>query len=348
MYLRQMADEVSFLANDTTLGSSGTLYPRTKSFLRQAYFNDILPKQSDWWFLRRAYELQTVEEISRTVTVTKGSASATATSSISSVDGYMLVLDGHAQRISTTAGTAITFEKAWEHESVTGGSAKIVKDRYDLPAWLTVKSIREMKLQGARQPLEQLGAQQFSNYASEHAAINDPKHWTHEDTVRQEYSTGTVSGSINTTTLTGSSTAWTSSDLQEHDYIKSGNYAYRIKSVDSDTGITLYDALKETLSGASYTASYDRDRIRLYPFPKNLKNILITANDLSDPLQNDSDIPRLPEMYHWIMVRGAFVRVLKHNQDPGYRQEFAEYQKDILDLIARNNTDSRTDSWWQW
>ena len=84
------------------------------------------------------------------------------------------------------------------------------------------------------------------------------------------YETGTVSITKGTTTLTGTSTVWLTNITTDHKF-KIGKFIYRVKSIDSDTQVTLKDRFSDTTaSGASYTAAKFKDNILL-------QNLVIAA-----------------------------------------------------------------------
>ena len=351
MYLREIADAVGDKANDTCLKAAGTLYSRAKQFINEAYILDILSLRNDWWFLKRQGTIQTpAEETTGTLTVTNGSTSVTGSgTSFGSDDvGKMLVVGARAQRIGSVGGaTSLTLENAWENETKSSANYKIVKDRYDLPKWLQIKNLREIK-EIDQKPLTGVDELEFDRITGNKAATGTPKYFMPLDRVRNNYTTGTLSGTVSTKVLTGSGTSWDTSDIEQHDVIQVGSYAYTVDSVDSATQITVFEDLAETVSGSSYTAIMDRYRIQLYPFPFELKTLKLTGSQTPTPLNDDSDIPLIPIEWHYLIVKGAYIKALKHNQDPGVQVELAEYTELLRRLVRENARDDyRTDTWWQ-
>lgn len=352
MHLRKICAEIADMANDDTLRSGGDNYSRCKGWVRQAYYLDILSQLSDWYFLRKTYSLQTpAENTTGTASTTNGSSTVTGsgTSWTSTFDDRMLVIDAYAQRISSVGSTtSLTLESSWENETVSGKTIQIVKDLYELPRWIDPKRILEIKQMG-QGPLTGVTQHDIFNKYTVLNSVDQPKYWWPHDRVRNTYTTGTVEGTAGTKILTGSSTSWLSSDIQQYDQIKVGNEAYTVDTVDGNSQITLFENIESTIStSTTYTAVMDRYRIRVYPFPKEQKELMVIASNEPTPLDDDSDIPSIPDQWQRLLVRGGYVRALKHNQEPGYQQEFAEYQNDIKRFRSWNNRDDyRTDTWWK-
>lgn len=353
MYLKKICEEISNIANDDTLKSGGSNYSRCKGWVREVYYLDILSQLSEWYFLRKTQALSTpAENTTGTASTTRGSKTVTGsgTSWTSALeDQYMLVLGAFAQRIDTVGSTtSITLESEWENESLSAQSVRIVKDLYKLPRWLDPKRILEIKQMGQR-PLEGVTAHDITNRYKVLNAIDEPRYWWPHDRTRTSYTTGTASGTAGTKTLTGASTSWLTSGLEQYDQIKVGSFVYTVDSVDSDTSITLFEDIESTITaGTSYTGVLERYRIRIYPFPKYQKELVITATSEPAPLDDDTDIPSIPDTWQYLLVKGAYVKALKHNQEPGYDQELIEYQQAIKRFRSWNNRDDyRTDTWWK-
>ncbi len=80
------------------------------------------------------------------------------------------------------------------------------------------------------------------------------------DSMPTTYTTGSVTGTINTRTLTGTATAWLD-NIFPGDKITIGSYDYTIYSVDTNTQITLYNNLVVAAATASYTITRQMGRI---------------------------------------------------------------------------------------
>lgn len=111
------------------------------------------------------------------------------------------------------------------------------------------------------------------------------------------YSTGTVTGSSGSQTLTGSGTSWLS-NIYPGDSITIGSYTYTVRNVDTDTSITLYQYQKAASSGASYTMTRQFNRIMRVMWPSTDQYTLdIRALRIYQPLVGDSDTNELLYRY---------------------------------------------------
>lgn len=349
MNLKKICNLISALANDTTLGSSGAAYERTKGWVNQVYLLDILADRSDWWFLEKTGTIQTKAEVTDgTVDLTKGSktVSGNSTSFTSNHVGRLLISNGFVARIASySSATSITLEKEWEGDTTTSASYSIVKDKYELPRFIDINSIQAIKADNNFE-LTQLYPEQFSDYSSNRADIGDPKYYVNSERTLTSYSTGTVSGTVETNTITGSGTSWVTEEIEQFDEITIGTFTYTIKSVDAEGTITIYEPLEETVSGSAYEISKYRFTVRFYPFPKELKTYEIEANRIPEPLNQDTDIPDLPPLFHHLLVQGGYIKALMHNQDPGADRELQMFQISKNKLKEKNNMNPRVrDSW---
>lgn len=353
MYLKRIADEVSALLNDTTLGSTGTNYSRTKNWIRDCYLFDIISRCNDWWFLRSEGYIQTQEEINDgTVTVTNGSKTVTGSSTAftSSVNGRMFVCNGKAMRIAASgysSATSLTLEYEWQGDSASGASYTIVKDKYALPRWLDPKRIFSIKPVDSRNLVGKSQDEIDGLYPSK-SSVGDPKYFSFVNRERTTHETGTIEVTLGSKTVTGTSTSWDST-IEQYDKLSVGANTYTVDSVNSSTSISIFENPKTSASsGSSYSVIKDRFYIELYPYPKELKVYKVSGSTIPPILEDDSDVSYLPDEFYGLLVKGAYIRGLKHNQDPGVTKEIEEFQFMLKRLISLNNRDDyRTESWWK-
>ena len=82
------------------------------------------------------------------------------------------------------------------------------------------------------------------------------------DYVGSTYSTGTLTGSINTKNITGSGTAF-EDNLQVGSIMTIGGYDYNVDSITDDTHLVLAQKLVAAATGATYSAeSVNRKKIK--------------------------------------------------------------------------------------
>jgi hypothetical protein len=210
MDLETICNEVAYLANDTTLSSSGANYARTKAWVREVYYLDVLTLRNDWWFLKKNL---TIPVISGTV-------------------------------------------------------------NYVLPGGANIKKVQEIKI-STENVLQGLSQHQVNERFDNLDEIGAPQYFWHK-------------------------------------YRSSGS-----------------------------------DWIQIYPIPDANYTLNVSCIDLPDNLSADADEPSLPSEWHYLLVKGAFIKALKHNQDPNLQIEIAEYQQMLKRLCSQNARDDyKTDTWW--
>lgn len=128
-----------------------------------------------------------------------------------------------------------------------------------------------------------------------------------EGTKLDTYSTGTLSGNASTSVLTGVGTLWTSVEgLGRMNNITIGVNVYTIKSVDSDTQITIYETLGSAIAASNtYLITLDNLRVQLYQIPDSQKNYYYRYFRKPVPLVNDYDLPDMPSQWRRILVWGG-------------------------------------------
>ena len=265
MYLKQILDQIGQAVNDTTLTSTGVNATRTKQWVQEFYYMDLMTRRN-WSF---SYKQDT---------------------------------------ITTASGT----------------------QRYALPRWLdNPNKISMITLPTTNLPLVRSELRDVTG-KYDLAVLNTPAEYVVAPRTRTTYATGTISATSATKTITGVSTAWTSSGLTQFDQIQVGSYAYTIDNVNSDTSITVFENIVVTIaSSTSYTGVKDRWNIDLYPVPNATLALTINAYQIVPRLDDDSDIPILPDNWHHILVTAGIVRALQHNNDD------ATYQVQQLELAIR-------------
>lgn len=205
--------------------------------------------------------------------------------------------------------------------------------RYSLPRWIDHPSKIVNLLNASGTPLTQVIVYDVTGENS--SDLNPPGSYSFGPRTRTTYTTGTVSGTSATKVLTGSSTAWTSSNIAQYDYIQVGDYAYTVDSVDSATQITVFEDLSATVSASSYTAILDRWTIDLWPIPLANTTLTVNARKIIEPLVNSYDIPELPDNWHWILVQAGLVKALQHNKED-YQGEATQLEINIRRMIKED------------
>lgn len=274
MYLKEIIDKVGESINDKTLMSTGVNASRTKGWIQQFYFLELLPR-ADWNFAKK--------------------------------EGT----------ITTTSGT----------------------QRYNFPRWVDnptrvtdiVHPTSYTKLSQADYQ-DIVGKYNLTVYA-------DPSEYVLGPRTRTTYTTGTISGTAGAKIITGSSTAWLSSNITQFDYIQVGSYAYVVDSVDSNTQITVFEDIATTFSASTYTAILDRWTIDFYPVPNATLAMIVRGKQIVPRLDDNYDIPILPDNWHWILVKAGIVKARQHNQED-VQIELVELEAAIKRLVSEDQSES--------
>lgn len=187
-----------------------------------------------------------------TVAITKGETSVTGTSTVftaAMVGRKIFVGSGNTYYIiaSFTSTTAITLDAPFIDTTVTTASINIVKDRYKLPADLD--NFKVMKQIKNKQSIVDLEPTAFDMFEPSPTSEGNPNFSILQGTELDEYTTGTVSATANTSVITGSSTVWSTEEgIGRGTRITVGSNVFTIKSVDSDTQLTVYENISSTIS----------------------------------------------------------------------------------------------------
>ncbi len=219
-------------------------------------------------------------------------------------------------RISARASsTAITLEALYQRATATDQSYRIYNDEYFLNADVDENHIARQIQTG--QSLAELDALDFDIRFPAATTLGDPIYMVPIGRSRQGdvYDVGTVTASVGGTTITGSSTDWISElgqGITRGSRLRIGNAVYTIKSVDTDTQVTIYGTITAAASGSTYEIFLDNIVVQVYPIPDAPRNIYYRYFRKPYPLENAWDEPDIPSNWHWLLIPGALVEVWAH------------------------------------
>jgi hypothetical protein len=144
--------------------------------------------------------------------------------------------------------------------------------------------------------------------------------------VYSTYTTGTVTGTSGSVSLTGIGTAWLSNVTPGDEIVINGDTnTYRVYSVTSDTALTLYNKLTAAATGATYTASRQFGKVvRMWPCADQSYVCFFRGLRSYAPLVNDSDVNELLLRYPHAVIEGAVWREASSSPD---QREDSLYQK---------------------
>ncbi len=329
MRFREAINDVESRFNDT----SKTML--VKSWVNQA--QDEIQSFFNWPFLITSDWIQTVAEVTGTVDVTNGSTDVTSASGsvwLNTMTGrkFRVISDNQWYIFTRTGLDTGTLDRNYEGTTATGVDYTLFKDIYR-----TRGDVNKLLL------MRNLGQSRAMFYVSvydmDRTTDRNPSNpWAiavlGRDTSTE--ATGTVTGSANGTTITGSSTTWTSVEgLTRGVKIRVGNHTYTIKSVDSATQITIYETLESGFSGSVYTINLNNILVKFSNPPADAAGIPYRFQRTLPPLVNDWDESEIPEKYHRLLIEGACKKAFIYQFDAAkYQLAKAEFNEGLLVMKA--------------
>jgi hypothetical protein len=280
-----------------------------------------------WSFRFREYPLVLSPVVtSGTVTATNGSQTVTASGtpfSTTAHPGAWIEFTGDSvsaiYRVVAVASTSsLTIEPAYQGTTAAGKSYRLMPTDYLLPSEISDTAQLAVAANGHLLPLtHQLFVPQppsaplSAGYPTQASIFN-------QQVTTSTYSTGTLSGSVDTVTLTGVGTAWLTNVFPGDELTVTGYSAvYRVYAVNSDTSITLYNKLTAAASGASYTVTRQFGKVlRLTPIPDSAYVCFVKALRNYSPMVNEDDTNELLNRYPHAVLEGAMWREAGSSPDP--------------------------------
>lgn len=249
------------------------------------------------------------------IDVTQGSTSVVGHSTVwtSAMVGRKIQVQGQNAFYRITAvgsPTTLTIQAPFQGTTVLAQTYNIFQDEYRLASDLDkYKTFRQLQNNIS---LFQFPVTTFDELHPMPNSYADPIYAMMAGTLLDIHNTGTVSATANTNIITGSGTTWLSVDgLGRMNIITvpmSGmtRNTYTIKSVDSDTQITVYETIFVTVPASSaYQIKLNNVRVQLYQIPNAIRSLYYRYFRIPEPLVNDWDIPDMPSSYHYLLVVGA-------------------------------------------
>lgn len=301
----------------------------------------------EWSFRWRNYRIVTDAEVtSGTITATNGSRTITGSASafLSTHVGWHIYFPGDTIQNwykirAYTSASQLELDVPYQG---TGGSGKTYYLRhfdYVLPT--EIWDLGSLILSYGNRPLSILDPSALDLVGPQPLYRTDPVAVSlyASDSVPTTYTTGTLSGTINTATITGASTAWLD-NVYPGDSITIGSYTYTIRSVDSDTQITLYNNQQITSAAlTTYTITRQFGRILRILCPSTNKyTIDIRALRKYAPLVNDYDTNELLYRYPNTVCLKAAALELQSQNDLRARELTNQSQMEILKSRAEDES----------
>lgn len=299
MQLSTIYTDIEAISNVT---SQRALVKRAVQYGLNELTNAILPYLNDESFFTTVapYETGTVTATNASKTITGSGTTFTA-----AMVGRKIRVDDQIAyyRIAAyVSATEVTLEAPYQGTTGSSLTYSIYKDEYKLRADVDVYKVLRQIEEGIA--LGSVEASAFDIIDPSPQAEGTPRFEVMVGTKLDTNTTGTLSGTVNQKTLTGSSTTWLSVEgLSRGTKITIGEYVYTIKSVDSDTSMTIYEPLVTTPSGSSFTLLLRNMIVLVKDIPDTAQNIYYRYQRLPFPLISDSDVPDLPEKFHHLLIR---------------------------------------------
>jgi hypothetical protein len=346
--ISRVANRLNKNANDTTVTA------RIKNEI-----NDACQEKwhgYPWSFRWREYPLVLSAKVtSGTMTATNGSHTVTASGTpfvVATHKGAWIRFTGDTiqawYRVATVSSTSvILIEPAYQGTDGSGKAYELCKTDYLLP--LELSDLGSVKVQYDGQTITPgyHGAQDPYDFPPLATGSPVTVSILKQDRNAGTYTTGTLSGTVNTVTITGAGTSWLDnvSPGDELD-INGDSNTYRVFSVDSDTQLTLYNKLQATAAAlTTYTISRQFGHIlRVWPVADNPYVLFLKGLRAYAPLINNADSNELLVRYPQAVQESAVWREAGSSPDPredGYwqRSEFlwAKAQGEDEALLPRVN-----------
>lgn len=270
-----------------------------------------------------------------TATCTNGSASIVGIGTIwsSSMVGRKIQLQGdqaHYYILTVNTPTSITLAVPYQGVSKVGGTYNIYKDEYKLAS--DVQSYNTLVQIQNSIPMVGIPPSRFDQNFPTQQSFDSPYLEMMEGTALDTYSTGSVTTTNLSNSITGVSTAWSSVEgLGRMTNIIIGGNRYTVQSLNSDTSITLYETVVGSLSGASYQLLLRNYKTQVFPIPAYVESLYYRFYRMPDIMFNSYDVPDLPNDWHWIIAWGAlsWIYLQKGDVQKSYTIAEANFVKGI-------------------
>lgn len=265
-----------------------------------------------WLPLAALYSDGTITATQNSNTVTGASTAWTSTMA----GRKMLMPDGAYYKIASVASTtSIILTQPYQGSTLSGQSYSIWKDEYRL--YPEVYEIGGFVEYGYPKTMDESWPKNMKQSYPKPVSVDLPDVFTVIGRKPADaYSTGTVSGSINTYTLTGSGTSWLA-NVEPGFEITIGSYKYNVRSVDSDTQITLYQQLVVAIvAGTTYSAIGVNCLIVRFKQPTSQRIVHYWYWAKDYPFVNDSDQDWISELYPKVILNGIMYYDYMDKNDP--------------------------------
>lgn len=244
-----------------------------------------------------------------TVTATNGSAIiiGVGTAWTSAMTGRKIRV-GNGQpyyRIkSIDSTTALTLTALFQDNTATATTYTIYKDEYrlaqDVDTYKTIVQIQNAIAMFSTPPAR------FDKFFPSPYSYSNPTLEIMEGTTLDTYSTGTVTVTVNSSTIVGVGTAWdTVESLGRMGMITIGVNVYTIKSVTDATHLVIFEVPSTGAVTSLYSISMNNLMVQVFPIPSQQENLYYRYFRIPSPLVNSYDVPDLPIQWQYLLIYGS-------------------------------------------
>lgn len=332
MRFADIVTRVKDISNVT--GKDGLIKDSIQAGLNEIASNDLpYLMEEEVLLLVAPYETGTITTTNASKTITGSSTTFT-----SAMVGRKIRIGSETQYYRVAAfvsTTEITLNVEYQGTGASGATYSIYKDEYRMaPDADAYKVLRQME--NAKSVID-LSPTAFDLFQPAPTAEGPPSFSILVGSKLDTYETGTVSGTGNASTITGSSTLWTDVEgLERGSKITVGSYVYTVKSVDSDTQLTIYENLVATISaGTAYIVHLDNLIIQFFDIPDAAELIHYRYQRRAYPLIDDQDIPDLPLEWHHILINAGLIWAWATKDKQQSALELTIFQSKKKDLLSK-------------
>lgn len=237
------------------------------------------------------------------VDVTNGSTTVTGTTTAFTDDmvGRKFRVSGekaYYKIAEVVSGTELTLAEEYRGDTDTGLDYEIFKDEYRLAADVgKYKIIRQLENGMA---LVSIYPDSFDTIIPTPESYGEPTYEIFRGTKLDIYNDGTVTATGKT--ITGSGTEWTGVEgLGRCSKVRIGNNVYTVKSVDSDTQLTVYENVIAVAGATAHEVILDNLILQLYNIPDSDRLLYYSYFRKPVPLANDYDVPDMPSQWIYLL-----------------------------------------------
>ncbi len=247
--------------------------------------------------------------------------------------------DGSYYKIASVASsTSLVLTQPYQGPTSLASSITIWKDEYKLyPEALTLGGFIDYQLNDTLR--EAWPRNMNSSYANPSSVVM-PDVYTiiGRSHISVNYSTGTVSASINTNVWTGVGTSWLA-NVEPGMSFTVGAYTYHVRRVNSDTELETYQLSVVAVSGITYTITGRNALIVRFTGPTSQRIVHYWYFAKDYPFVNDNDEDWIAEAYPKVLLNGIMYYDYMDKNDPiRVDRSSMAYENSIKDMkVAIDN-----------